>query len=211
MLSFVPEEIERYCETHTSPEPPVFAALAKETRAKTDMPQMQVGHVQGTFLKCLVRATGARKVVEIGTFTGYSSLMMAEGLPDDGELITLDIDPQATAIARAHWDRSPHGNKITLKLGRAADSLKEIDEPIDFVFIDADKQSYIGYWDAVVPKVKSGGLIVVDNVLWSGDVLDPKDDEARALVAFNRHVLEDDRVEHAMLTIRDGVTVACKR
>ena len=210
MLSFVPEEIEGYCEAHTTPEPPVFAALAQETRTRTEQPEMQVGHVQGTFLKCLVRAIGARRVLEIGTFTGYSTLMMAEGLPDDGELITLDIDPKATAIAREHWAQSPHGGKIRLELGRAAESLAGIDGPLDLVFIDADKQSYVAYWDAVVPKVRSGGLIVADNVLWSGDVLDPKDEEARALVAFNRHVLADDRVEHAMLTIRDGVTLACK-
>ena len=211
MLTFVPEAIERYCEAHTTPEPPVFESLAKETRDKTELPQMQVGLVEGMFLKCLVRAMGARRVLEIGTFTGYAALMMAEGLPDDGEIITLDIDEKALAIARAHWDRNLHGGKITSVIGRADESLKSIDGPLDLVFIDADKQSYIRYWDDVVPKVRSGGLIVVDNVLWGGAVLDPKEEDDHAIVAFNEHVLRDGRVELVMMTIRDGVTVACKR
>lgn len=210
MLSFVPEGIESYCEAHTTPESAVFEALAKETRASTQSPEMQVGQLQGMFLRCLVRAARARRVLEIGTFTGYSSLMMAEGLPEGGEIITLDIDPKATGIARAYWERSPHGEKIKLVLGRADDSLAAIDGPLDLVFIDADKQSYIRYWDAIVPKVRSGGVIVADNVLWSGEVLEPKEADALALDAFNKHVRADTRVEQTMLTVRDGVTLACK-
>ena len=211
MLTLVPEEIERYCKDHTSPVPSVFDSLTKVTQDKTELPQMQVGPVEGTFLKLLARACAARRIVDIGTFTGYSALMMAEGLPDDGEILTLDIDRKATDIAKKHWEQSRHGRKITLMLGPALESLEKIDGPIDMVFIDADKQGYIRYWEACVPKVCTGGLILADNVLWSGAVLDPKEEEDHALAAFNQHVLEDSRVELVMLPIRDGVTVACKK
>lgn len=209
MLSF-PEGIEPYVAENTSPESPVFAALAKETQENTKSAEMQVGHVEGMFLKNLVRATGARRVLEVGTFTGYSALMMAEGMPDDGELITCDIDREATDIAKKYWAQSPHGKKIVLKLGRAIETIEQIDGPLDLVFLDADKQSYIGYWDAVMPKVRRGGVVLVDNVLWSGDVLDPADDVTRAIAAFNAHARRDPRVELVMLTIRDGITMACK-
>ena len=211
MLSFVPEEIEKYAERHTSPEPPLYQALAEETQAKTELPQMQVGIVEGMFLKLLIRTMGARRVLEIGTFTGYSALMMAEGVADDGEVITCEIDRSATDIAKRHWQQSMHGRKITLELGRASDTIARLEGPFDAVFIDADKENYINYYDACLPKVRTGGLIIADNVLWSGRVLDPKEPDDHALVAFNRHVIADPRVEVVMLPIRDGITLACKR
>jgi caffeoyl-CoA O-methyltransferase len=137
--------------------------------------------------------------------------MMAEGLGDDGQLITCEIDSRSAAMAREYWAQSPHGGKITLALGNALETLETLEGPFDLVFIDADKQSYVAYWEACVPLVRSGGLILVDNVLWSGRVLDPKEPDDHALVAFNRHVREDSRVETVMLTIRDGITMACKR
>jgi caffeoyl-CoA O-methyltransferase len=155
--------------------------------------------------------TGAKRVLEIGTFTGYSALAMAEGLPEGGTIVTCDIDPKATAIARSFWARSPHGSKIVLKLAPALDTIATLAEPIDLVFIDADKQNYVRYWDACVPKVRSGGVLLADNVLWSGAVLDPKTDDDRALARFNEHVLRDASVERVMLPIRDGITVAVKR
>jgi caffeoyl-CoA O-methyltransferase len=211
MISFIPENIQAYADAHSSPEATLFKELAAETRASTTQPQMMVGHGEGLLLRCLVRMTAARRVLEIGTFTGYSALAMAEGLPEGGELITCDVDPATSAIAQKYWDRSPHGKKIVLKLGPALDTLSRLAGPLDLVFIDADKQNYVHYWDACIPKVRAGGVLIADNVLWSGEVLAPKDVEARALAAFNEHVLRDPRVDLVMLPIRDGVSVAVKR
>ena len=210
MIPFVPEHIEAYAEAHSTPETELFKELAAATRAQTTQPQMMVGHLEGMFLKLLVVLTKAKRVLEIGTFTGYSALCMAEGLPEGGRIITCDVDPKATTIARSFWGRSPHGAKIDLKLAPALDTIATLDEPIDLVFIDADKQNYVRYWDACVPKVRSGGVLLADNVLWSGAVLDPKTDDDKALARFNQHVLRDDRVQMVMLPIRDGVSVAVK-
>jgi caffeoyl-CoA O-methyltransferase len=158
----------------------------------------------------LARLVSARRVLELGTFTGYSALVMAEGLPDDGELITCDIDPEVTDIAKRYWSRSPHGGKIELRLGPALETLKTIEGPFDLVFIDADKENYINYWELCLPKTRSGGLLVVDNVLWGGEVLDPKDETDKAIAEFNRHVYKDKRVEVVMLPVRDGLTLAYK-
>ena len=211
MIPFVPEHIEAYAEAHSTPETELFKELAAATRAQTTQPQMMVGHLEGMFLKLLVVLTKAKRVLEIGTFTGYSALCMAEGLPEGGRIITCDVDPKATTIARSFWGRSPHGAKIDLKLAPALDTIATLDEPIDLVFIDADKQNYVRYWDACVPKVRSGGVLLADNVLWSGAVLDPKTDDDKALARFNQHVLHDDRVQMVMLPIRDGVSIAVKR
>ncbi|MFH1754839.1 MAG: class I SAM-dependent methyltransferase [Candidatus Latescibacterota bacterium] len=211
MLSYSTEDIERYCHDHTSSEPDLLRTLEKETHNTTDNPGMLVGRVEGMFLKLIVRMTRARRILEIGTFTGYSALIMAEALPHDGQLITCDIDEQTTTIARRYWEASPHGNKIDLKLGPALQTIKEIEGPFDLVFIDADKENYLAYWEACVPLVRQGGILAADNVLWSGRVLDPKEDTDCALAAFNERVQNDPRVETVMLTIRDGVTLACKR
>ncbi|MCL4694817.1 MAG: O-methyltransferase, partial [Candidatus Hydrogenedentes bacterium] len=136
---------------------------------------------------------------------------MAEGMAADGKLITCDVDPEATAIAQTHWNQSPHGSKIELRLGPALETIEGLTGPIDMVFIDADKENYIHYWEAVLPKVRQGGLIVADNVLWSGRVLKPEKRSDHAVDAFNKHVVADPRVEAVMLTVRDGVTLAWKR
>jgi len=211
MLTLVPKEIEAYAIAHTDPAGSLHDDLAADTRAKTDLPQMQVGVLEGRLLRLLAQLTDARLVVEIGTFTGCSSLHIAEGLAPGGRIITCDIDPDATAIARKYWERAGVADRIELRLGPAIETLKTIDEPIDMAFIDADKGGYIGYWDALVPKVRSGGLIVVDNVLWSGRVLDPESDSDRAIVAFNQHAAADKRVEPVMLTVRDGVLIGRKK
>jgi len=210
MLSFVPEDIERYVKEHSTAEPVILQELSKQTHAETDAPEMLVGPVEGLFLKLLARSTKARNVLEIGTFTGYSAMMLAEGLAEGGEVITCDIDPKVTKIARSYWDRSQHGSKITLKLGPAEDTIKTIEGPLDLVFIDADKESYIAYWEACIPKLRSGGVILADNVLWSGKVLNPEDPTDHALAAFNEHVTKDKRVETVMLAFRDGITMAVK-
>jgi caffeoyl-CoA O-methyltransferase len=211
MISFIPEDIQHYADAFSSPEPELFADLARETRASQRDPQMMVGYAEGLLLGLLVRLCGARRVLEIGTFTGYSALAMAGALPDDGKIITCDINARSTEVAKRYWDRSPHGKKIELRLAPALDTLASLQGPIDFVFIDADKPNYIHYWEKALPLVRAGGAIVADNVLWSGRVLDPRDDTDRAIVAFNAHVRNDPRVEHVMLTVRDGVTLAVKR
>jgi len=210
-MRIVDPALERYAAVHCRPESALLRRLVRETRVKTELPQMQVGHLEGAFLRLLVRLTRARRILEIGTFTGYSALAMAEGLPAGGRLITCDINTVTTAIAQRFWAQSPHGKKITLKLGPALKTLATLRGPLDLVFIDADKENYMPYWEACVPKVRRGGLLIADNVLWSGRVLRPRDASDKAIVAFNKHVQADRRVEAAMVTVRDGITLAWKR
>src|SRR5215471_6881219 len=208
MPGFIDENIERYAHDHTSPESDLFQRLRDETYEKMSYPEMQVGRIEGHFLKMLVRLTNARQVLEIGMFTGYSALMMAEGLPEDGHIITCDINPKAEAVARRYFSESPHGHKIEIRMGPALETLATLAGPIDMVFIDADKTNYSNYYEAALPLLRPGGLIVADNVLWSGQVLNPEDDASRAIVAFNERVQADPRVENVCLTVRDGMMLA---
>lgn len=210
-MTLIPESIEAYAEAHSEPVAPLFEELRKETYASMRSPGMQVGRLEGDFLKLLVRLSRARRVLEIGMFTGYSGLMMAEGLPDDGELITCDVDPKAEEMARRYHAQSPHGRKIKIRMGPALDTIATLQGPFDLVFIDADKGNYSRYFDAVLPLVRQGGLIVADNTLWSGRVLAPQSDDDRAIVAFNDKVAQDPRVEKVLLTVRDGMTLMLKR
>ncbi len=208
MDPLVVPELEAYALAHTAADGEVYDRLREETYDSTDIPQMQVGRLEGRFLKLLVQICGAKRAVEVGTFTGYSSLSIAEGLPEGGRLFTHDIDEVTTAIARRYWAQVPWGNKIELRLGPAAETLAALDGPIDFAFIDADKEGYIAYWEILVPKMRPGGLIAADNVLWSGRVLNPSSESDYAVVAFNQHVLRDPRVEQVLVTVRDGITLA---
>ena len=210
MLTLVPDAIESYAAQHADPASPLLDELREETHARMKYPQMQVGRVEGALLRMIVRMTGARRVLEIGMFTGYSALCMAEGLPDDGTLVTCDIDPEAEKIARSYFARSPHGRKIDVRIAPALDTIAKLSGPLDLVFIDADKTSYSAYYDAVFPLVRQGGLIVADNTLWSGKVLDPQTDDARAIVAYNAKVAADTRVAKVLLTVRDGMYFAMK-
>ena len=210
-MNLVPPAIEDYAARHSHRESRLFRALARETYRKAKYPQMQVGHLEGQFLAMLVRLIGARRILEIGTFTGYSALSMAEALPAHGKLTTLDVDPVATSIARRFWAKSPARKRINLILGSAIESLRTLKGPFDLVFIDADKHNYWNYWNACLPKVRRGGLIVVDNVLWSGRVLKPRDKTDRAIVDFNRRASRDQRVIPVMVSVRDGVTLAYKK
>ncbi len=211
MPEIIPDPIEKYAAAHTTPEKELHVELVKATYEKTAIPQMQVGHLEGSFLKLLVTAVKAKRILEIGTFTGYSALRMAEGMPQGGEIITCDIDESAVAIARQFWKKSHHGKKIISRVGPALDTIKKLKGLFDLVFIDADKENYLNYWNAVLPKVRQGGVILVDNVLWSGRVLDPKDPSDQAIADFNAAALKDMRVNLVMLTIRDGVTMAVKK
>ena len=211
MQPVIDQKIEQYARDHTEPEPDLFARLREETYRTMDQPQRQVGLLEGRFLQMLVRLTGARHVLELGMFTGYSTLMMAEALPHDGRIITCEIDRKAEAIARKYFAESLHGNQITVRMEPALNTIKSLSGPLDLVFIDADKINYSNYYEACLPLVKPGGLIVGDNALWNGRVLDPEDDETRAIVAFNRLVQSDTRVHNVCLTVRDGIMLAWKR
>jgi caffeoyl-CoA O-methyltransferase len=214
MLTIIPEALARYVEAHSSPEPEIFQALRDETEATLPMPQMQVGRVEGALLRMLVQLSGAKRVLEVGTYSGYSALAMASGLPDDGKLVTCDIDPVATMVARRYFERSPHGHKIELRLGPAIKTIRRLAEQgagFDLVFLDADKQSYLDYYEAALPLLPAGGLVIADNTLWSGRVLDPKEESDHAIVRFNAHVAADERVDNVLLSVRDGVMLARKR
>jgi caffeoyl-CoA O-methyltransferase len=211
MADFIDPGVEQFARDHTEPEGELHVRLREETYRVMDQPQMQIDAIEGRFLKLLVRVTGARAILEIGTFTGYSALMMAEGLPDDGRLVTCEVDPKAEAIARRYFSESPHGSKIALRMGPALETIKKLSGPLDLVFIDADKANYSNYYEASLPLLRPGGLIVADNVLWSGKVLDPRELDDHALVAFDRMVQSDPRVENVCLTVRDGMMLAWKR
>jgi caffeoyl-CoA O-methyltransferase len=214
MLTIIPEALAQYVESHSAPAPPLLVRLRDETLATLELPQMQVGPVEGALLKMLVQLSGARQVLEVGTFSGYSALSMASGLPDDGKLITCDIDPVATAMAQRFFDQSPHGSKIELRLGPAIETLRQLaatGQRFDLAFLDADKLGYVDYYEAVLPMMPAGGLVVADNTLWSGAVLSPQDPSDHAIVRFNAHVTADDRVEHVLLSVRDGIMLARKR
>jgi caffeoyl-CoA O-methyltransferase len=211
MLTLVGRDIEEYASSMTSPEGKLLEELARETYATMPVPEMLTGPLEGQFLKLMVAAAGARRVLEIGMFTGYSALWMAEGLPDYGQLVTCEIDPACIAFARRYFQRSSHGQKIVIREGPALESLASVDGPFDLVFIDADKVNYTNYYEAVMPKVRPGGIVLADNVLYGGEAVDPKSANARAIADFNRHVFADDRVEQVLLTIRDGVLFVRKK
>ncbi|HXV81567.1 MAG TPA: class I SAM-dependent methyltransferase [Candidatus Binatia bacterium] len=206
MVSF--EQIEEYAEDHTRALSDLHGRLWKETYQKTDFPGMMVGPLEGALLRLLVRLTRAKRVLEIGMFTGYSALAMAEALPKDGRLITCDVNPKTTEIARRYFAESEHGHKIEIKLGPARETLKTLKGPFDLCFIDADKESYNAYYDRAIDLVRSGGLIALDNMLRGGRVVSPRDRDARTVAALNDRIQEDERVENVLLPIRDGVMLA---
>ena len=208
----VEPRVEEYAEAHTTPDGALFERLAAETGEKTEIPQMMVGKIEGQFLAFMVHATGARRVLELGTFTGYSSISMAQALPDGGRIVTCDVNEETTAIARRYAEEAGVVDRIDYRLGPAIDSIQELDGPFDLIFIDADKVGYVDYYEAALPKLADRGLILADNTLASGQVVDDTPGEmAAAIKRFNDHVSADDRVECVMLTIRDGVTLIRRR
>jgi caffeoyl-CoA O-methyltransferase len=211
MLTLTKPGIEEYALEKTEKHDSVLDELMKETHAAMEYPQMLTGPIEGQFLKMMVMVTGAKRVVEVGTFTGYASLQMAEGLPADGKLTTLDLNPECLALASKYFEKSKHGKKIEIIAGPALKSIEKIEGPLDLVFIDADKTNYLNYYEALLPKMKTGGVILVDNVLWSGAVLEPKTDDDKAIAAFNERVSKDERVDKVLLTVRDGVYFIRKR
>jgi caffeoyl-CoA O-methyltransferase len=211
-MSFIADEsIEAYAEAHSSAPDPLLAELAAETRATMAAPQMLTGAVEGRFLELLVAGTGSRRVLEIGTFTGYAALSMAAALPPDGRVDTLDIEPRHAEVAQRYFDRSPHGSKITLHLGPALETIGRLEGSFDFVFIDADKPNYDAYYEAVLPRLSERGLIAIDNTLWSGKVVEPPDETSKLIAALNDKLAADERVVVVQLTVRDGITLVRRR
>jgi caffeoyl-CoA O-methyltransferase len=209
-VSFIVDpSVEEYAEAHSTPEGDLFERLAAETREKTTAPQMMVGLLEGRFLGVLVRTLRAKRVLELGTFTGYSSISMALALPPGGRVITCDVDEETTAIARRYAEEAGVSDRIDYRLGPALETIGGLDGPFELVFIDADKPNYVNYYEATLPLLAGGGLMVIDNTLWSGRVVDPEDEQetTRAIRELNDHVLADPRVENVLLTVRDGMNL----
>jgi caffeoyl-CoA O-methyltransferase len=204
----VPEDIERYAEAHTTQPSELLRRLADETRETLRAPQMLTGTIEGRFLETLVAATGARQVLELGTYSGYSAISMAAALPSGGHIDTCEVVEEHAAVARRYIDEAGYGDRITIHLGPALETVECLEGDFDFVFIDADKVNYIAYYEELLPRLSERGLMAIDNTLWSGRVVEPDDDEStRAIVEFNDHVAADPRVVTVVLTVRDGVTL----
>jgi caffeoyl-CoA O-methyltransferase len=201
--------LEAYAAAHSTSPADFLLALAEETRATLTAPQMMVGALEGRFLEMLVYALRPQWVLEIGTFSGYSALSMAAGLPPGGRITSCELSAEHAAVARAHVASSPYATRIEVLEGPALDTVARLDGPFDFVFIDADKTNYLNYFEAILPKLAPGGLIAADNTLWSGQVIDEGDESenTRAIRAFNDAVVGDPRVVCVQLTVRDGVTL----
>jgi caffeoyl-CoA O-methyltransferase len=207
----VAEAVEAYAAAHTTAPAPFLQALAAETRETLESPQMLTGEIEGRFLEFLVFLAQPQLVLEIGTYSGYSALSMAGALPDGGRIVTCELDPERVAFARRHIEAAGFADRVEVREGPALETVATLDGPFDLVFIDADKPGYHDYYEAVLPKLSARGLIVVDNVLWSGRVAQAESDEdtdsTRAMRAFNDHVAGDERVVSVMLSVRDGVTL----
>ncbi len=203
MLRLVSEEIDNYSINHTSKLPDYLNELIEVTKNTSESYQMISGPIEGSLLQMLVWATNAKRVLELGLFTGFSAQMMADALPEDGELISCDIEPDTTKLAKDFFKKSPNGHKIKVELAPALETLETLEGVFDVIFIDADKEPYVEYYEAALPLLAPHGIMAVDNVLWSGRVLD--DSEPNPLRRFNEHILNDNRVKHVLLPVRDGI------
>lgn len=213
-MEFIAQDLSDYCETHTSPESEILAKLNRETHLKVVSPRMLSGHLQGRFLSFISKLQQPKLVVEIGTYTGYSALCLAEGLPEGGKLISIDVNEETSAFAKSFTEKTEYAGKIELVLADAKTYIPTIKESLDLVFIDADKKNYLNYYHLVIDKLNKGGLVIADNVLWSGKITMPEsemDKETLALHQFNQFVQNDERVENVLLPIRDGLMVVRKK
>ena len=208
MGRFVPDEVEEYAARFTSAHAELFDRLDAETRETQTAPQMMVGHIEGAFLAFLVAMTNATRVVEVGTFTGWSSIAMAGALPPGGSIVSCDINEETTAVARRYAEEAGVADKIEYKLGPAVETLATLDGPFDLAFIDADKGGYVDYYEAILPKLAPGGTIAADNTLFG---LDGDGENATAIGRFNEHVLQDARVDTVLLPFREGLTLIRRR
>jgi len=210
-MDFLPENIQKYISDISQSESPILKELNRYTNSKVILPRMLSGHVQGRFLSMISKLVNPEIIVEVGTYTGYSCLCLAEGLKKNGKIITIEKDEEFASIAKKFFDRSKYKEKISLLIEDAATAIENISEKIDLAFIDADKVNYTKYYDMLFPKLKNGGLIVADNVLWSGKVTkDVSDNETQSIKNFNTKVKNDERVENLIVGIRDGIMVCQK-
>ncbi len=213
MKTLVAPEIEAYAQAQSMPESAAARALREETQRTMAYAQMLVGPLEGAFLKMVAQLVGATRVLEIGMFTGYSALWFAEALPEDGRVLTCEIDEATAALGRKHFANSPHGRKIEIRLGPALETMRELTGPFDVIFIDADKVNYLNYYRRALELLSPAGVILIDNVLWDGDVLKqpPPDEKTAAIQELNRAVADDPRVTAVLVTIRDGVLMIRKK
>lgn len=210
-MHFISQELEDYIEKHSEKEPDLLAALNKETYQKVLLPRMLSGHFQGRVLSMLSKLIRPVTILEIGTFTGYAALCLCEGMQENGQLHTIDNKEELETIQRKYFNKSPWGGQIFQHLGDAIDIIPKLELKFDLVFIDADKENYLNYFEMVVPKMNKGGIILSDNVLWSGKVLEPlqkNDISTKVLIEYNELLKNDPRVETVLLPIRDGLTVS---
>ena len=210
-MHFISQELEDYIEQHSENEPDLLAALNKETYQKILLPRMLSGHFQGRVLSMLSKLIRPVNILEIGTFTGYAALCLCEGMQENGQLHTIDIKEELETIQRKYFDKSPWGNQIFQHLGEAIAIIPTLELKFDLVFIDADKENYLNYFELILPKMNKGGIILSDNVLWSGKVLEPlqkNDLSTKVLLEYNELLKNDPRVETVLLPIRDGLTVS---
>lgn len=213
-MHFIPEVIDDYAVNHSQDEPQLLQQLNRETNQKILQPRMLSGHFQGRVLSMISKLIQPKTILEIGTYTGYSALCLAEGMHKDGELHTIDINEELHDFQRKYFDKSGFGERIIQHLGNALDIIPKLDTTFDLVFIDADKENYVNYFYVIIDKLNPGGIILSDNVLWSGKVLDTtfkkEDTSTPALIEYNKLLKEDPRVETVMLPIRDGLTISRK-
>lgn len=210
-MEFLPEKIDNYVVAHTQKEPEILQELTRETWQKVLNPRMLSGAFQGRVLSMLTKIINPKNILEIGTYTGYATLCFAEGLPKDGQIITLDKNEELETLQNKYFEKSGYRNQITQLVGNAVEIIPTLEEKFDLVFIDADKSNYINYFHLIIDKMNPGGIILSDNVLWSGKVveeLDPKDADTKVLLAYNQLLNEDARLETVLLPIRDGLTVS---
>lgn len=210
-MHFIPKKIDDYAVQHTQEEPEILAKLTRETFQKVLQPRMLSGHYQGRLLSIISKIAAPHRILEIGTYTGYSAICLAEGLTHNGELHTIDINEELADVQRKYFDLSGFGKKIHQYLGNALEIIPKINGKFDLVFIDADKPNYPAYFELVMEKMNPGGIILTDNVLWSGKVIEvvKEDDEStKALLTYNKQIAEDPRIETVMLPIRDGLSIS---
>ena len=210
-MDFFPENLSEYVENHSQPEPELLQRLNRETNQKILQPRMLSGHLQGRVLSLISKLVRPKYILEIGTYTGYSALCLAEGMQENGEIHTIDINEELKKLQRSYFDESGFGEQIFQHTGNALEIIPKIDKKFDLAFIDADKANYCNYFERIVPKMNPNGLILTDNVLWSGKVVEPlkpNDADTKNILKFNKMANSDSRVESVLLPIRDGVMVS---